>query len=380
MKTIVGTLVVALFLAVFLSTTALSGNTAADTTLSYRLPNQADGTNIYTLNVIIPRPLTEYYQQQNHRSAADADFPKFVTPYAFQQVAGVLRQIYPVDEDFANGALTLVHQIPYTETLPEFYPVETLARNDGDCDLFSLVVASILEAGGLQVVLLHYASEEHMNIGIHLDDAPKQARTDFYSVTHNNLTYYVAECTSTNWEQGWRVGECPHDLKNAYATVITLDVHEQVSPGQISASFQKLATSNITLNVSPMIALAGSVVNVNGRITPALPNQNVTLYESSSTSAWTIVNTVTTQADGAFTCSWVSQNAGKLNIRAGWTGNDQYAATISPTHSALFVPAYFIVLVGLAATAVTISIVAFALVSHRKKDKPPLAASPQSAV
>src|SRR5512135_3646420 len=114
---------------------------AQNTSLSYELMNQTDGTFSYTLNVEIPQTLSEYYQELPHRSASDSDFPKFVTPYAVKPIADSMRQIYPGEEDFANGVLTLIHQIPYNATMPEYYPVETLQRNNGDCDMFSLLAA-----------------------------------------------------------------------------------------------------------------------------------------------------------------------------------------------------------------------------------------------
>ena len=179
--------------------------------LSYKFANQENGTVSYTLNVGVPKSLEDYYVGLSHRSYKDSDFPKFVTPYSVHPIADALRQIYPSDEDFANGVLSLVHQIPYEETVDQFYPVETLLRSKGDCDMFSLLAASILKAGGLDVTLLHYVSEEHMNVGIHLAQEPADARQDVYSVKALNVTYYIAECTGSNW----RTGECPPDLQNA---------------------------------------------------------------------------------------------------------------------------------------------------------------------
>ncbi|MFB3889732.1 MAG: hypothetical protein ACE14S_09595 [Candidatus Bathyarchaeia archaeon] len=144
------------------------------------------------------------------RSASNADFPKFVTPYALKPVADCLREIYSEDEDFTNGVLVLVHQVEFVEIVRAYYPVETMLRGRGDCDLLSYVAASILKAGGLDVVLLRYLEEEHMNVGVRLAKAPEDARLDGASFFNNDgAKYYVAECTSNNWKEGWRVGECP---------------------------------------------------------------------------------------------------------------------------------------------------------------------------
>ncbi len=338
--------------------------TSADSTLAYKLVNLSDGTFSHTLNVVVPQSLVNYYESQNHRAVTDADFPKFFTPYAVQPIAHALRQIYPSDEDFTNGVLTLVHQIPYAEIGPEFYPAETLVNNEGDCDLFSFLAASVLEAGGLEVVLLHYVSQEHMNIGVHLDSPPENARFDVYSVSSSGVLFYVAECTSTNWQEGWRVGECPEDLQNVKAQIIPLD-RTEVSPGQVSASFQQLSPTTLDIN-APLFTLTGSTLTVTGQISPALANQNVTLYETTDGSHWTIISTTMTAADGKFTYSWASQNMGKLDIRASWTGNDQYAGATSPSKIALVLPIYLVALIGAAFIAVVACIIAL-VVSRRRR-------------
>src|SRR4030065_123015 len=97
----------------------------------------------------------------------------------------------------------LVHQITYEETLPGKYPVETLVEGKGDCDLFALIAASILKAGGINTVLLYYEDELHMQIGVELGSVPKDARSNVYFVNHQDAKYYIGECTGTNWRNGW---------------------------------------------------------------------------------------------------------------------------------------------------------------------------------
>lgn len=60
------------------------------------------------------------------------------------------------------------------------YPVEVIVENEGDCDLLSFVAASIMMAGGLDIVLLYYESQKHMNVGVNLTHAPEDARTAVY--------------------------------------------------------------------------------------------------------------------------------------------------------------------------------------------------------
>lgn len=341
---------------------------AQDTRLSYKLVNQEDGTFSYTLNVVVPQSLTDYYRQLSHLAVFDSSFPKFVTPSAMKPLADCLRQIYPDDEDFANGVLTLVHQIPYEEVTEEYYPVETLIRGKGDCDLFSFLAASIMKAGGLDVRLLHYRSEEHMNVGVHLDTPPKDARSDIYSFDKSGTTYYVAECTSSSWQDGWRVGECPEDLQGASMSVVSLENSEQTSPGQVSASFTKLQSTTLRMGGLPIFAAKGAPIKVNGQIVPALPDQNVTLYLRTGLS-WEVLTTTSTLANGQFTYVWDSNLTGLFGLRASWTGDDQYAGTTSETQNTLILPLYFLVLAAAAAVAFGVCLVVF-LMTRKSRQKP----------
>ena len=339
---------------------------AQNTFSSYTLMNQEDGNYSYTLNVDVPPFLNEYYAGLSHRSYTDNDFPKFVTPYSVQPIANTLRQIYPEDEDFTNGILSIVHQIPYEETAEQFYPVETLLRNKGDCDMFSLLAASIMIAGGLDVVLLHYSSDQHMNVGVHLAEDPLDARQDIYSIKKGDAEYYIAECTGKNW----RVGECPQDLQDASPVVVSLNNSEQIAPGQVSASFKNLTPTTIDFSVSSAIVLEGSAVTIEGQLLPAMPDQNVTLYSSASGSDWTVLATTKTQSEGKFTYLWQSLRMGEIKLRAGWTGNDKFAGTTSQSKTTFFLPLYLIALSAAVIFIIVLCVVIIAVNGRRPKLQP----------
>ncbi len=222
---------------------------------SYQLLDQQGENPAYTLNVHVPEALLLHYGAMSDQLNTLTDFPRFVTPDAVKPIADCLRQIYPNDEDFVNGALQIVHQMTYVETQQGKYPAETLADNRGDCDIFSYVAVSIIKAGNLSVILLDYEVQKHMNIAVHLATPPQKARVDVYKITHDNVDYYIAETTGGNWTRGWRVGECPDNMKAAEATVLTLENDEEIAPGQVSASFRKLADSVLSLQVWPPIAI-----------------------------------------------------------------------------------------------------------------------------
>ena len=363
---IIGILILSTLLTLF---SILLTSLAQSTNLMYQLVNPADGTFSYTLHVEVPQSLKEYYQGLPHRSTSDNDFPKFVTPYAVKPIADTMRQIYPNDEDFSNGVLTLIHQIPYNATVPQYYPVETLQRNNGDCDMLSLLAASIMKAGGLDAVLLHYTSEEHMNIGVRLDDSPKDARLPIYSIQNKNVTYYVAESTSSTWKDGWRIGECPDDLKNATVSIVTLENCEQIDPGQVTASFDKLYSTTLGVSVSSVFAIEGSSIKISGQISPHVSNQNVTLYASINGASWTILTNVTTQSDGHFSYELKSKNSGALRIQASWAGNRDYTGDTSENASLFILPLYIIELTVASIIAVVLCIAIYLATGNIRREK-----------
>ncbi|MCW4010212.1 MAG: hypothetical protein NWF05_06280 [Candidatus Bathyarchaeota archaeon] len=360
-------LVMVIFLVSALSCAAPQG-LAQENNLSFTLLNQADRSFNCTLNVLVPQSLSQHYENLSHRAVSDQDFPIFVTPYAVGTLVPPLRQIYPNDEDFANGVLDLVHQIPYEEIATPFYPVETLLMNRGDCDMFSFLAASIMKAGGLDVVLLRYLAQNHMNIGVHLDEAPKEAQREVGAINYNGIKYYVAECTTSNWKNGWRVGECPPDLKGIEAVIIPLEDVERTAPGQISASFKKLQGTTLTLSVSPALTAEGITVSMNGQISPALPYQNVTLLYRTNGGHWEAFASTLTGRDGKFLYAWKAEVTGQVNLRASWIGNKEYAGSISANQETIILPFYIVILIftGFGAGAIYITTEVLSRKNRRK--------------
>jgi hypothetical protein len=342
----------------------LPQNCLCDSSFSYQLLNRPDGSTYYRLNVVVSQSLYEYYLGRSHTQDSNLDFAKFVTPYSLKPVADRLLEVYADDEDFANGVLMIVHQIPYEVTIPEKYPVETIVENKGDCDLLSFIAASIIKAGGVDVVLFYYESQAHMNIGIRLQHEPNEARQTAHYVTYNGARYYMAECTGGNWQNGWRVGECPHDLEQATMQVVSLDGYEQWAPGQVSASYHNLASSTLSIMVSPTTLTQGSPVTISGRLYPSLQNKTVTIYESANNSPWIIIGTTTTDSNGHYAYTWNAQDVGIVSIRTGWSGDDYYSGTDSPSQTATVLSTFFIVLLAITVVLVSVGLVAF-LMSRR---------------
>jgi len=326
---------------------------------SYQLLDEPNGATYYRLTVTVQQSLYEYYIEKSHRLSSNSDFAKFVTPYALKPIADSLLEIYTDDEDFTNGVLMIVHQIPYEATAPVKYPIETIVENKGDCDLFSYIAASIIKAHGLDVVLLYYESQAHMNIGVSLSHVPHDTRSQAYYIMYDDIRYYVAEVTGGNWQNGWRVGECPDDLKTAPVQVITLENCEQWAPGQVSASYKTLVSSTISLSISPTYLIQGGAVTLSGQLSPALQNKTVSIYIKVNNSPWIVLDTVTTNYGGYFTYVWNSETAGISYIRASWSGNDDYAGADSPIQTVTILSTFFVLLLVITLILVSVGIAVF---------------------
>lgn len=308
---------------------------------SYQLLDNPDGSTNYRLTVSITETLIEYYNSQNHYLYS-YDFSKFVTPDAVKPIADDLWTIYNNEEDFANGVLMMIHQIPYAESDPQKYPVETIAENKGDCDLFSILAASIMKAGGLDVVLLLLEQHDHMWVGVHLSESPKDARSQVYFYRREGKKYYVAETTGGKWEIGWRVGECPEILQRASAKVIPLTNYERESPGQVSSSYVLPDSAVIDMSLSTNFVVSQSGVELNGSLSPSLPGKEVTLYVNSFNSPLVMLATVVTDSQGSYSYIWDSPPGGIYSVRANWSGDEDYTGADSNVFRLVVFPSEFL--------------------------------------
>jgi len=316
---------------------------AATHEYSYGLLDSSGGDTTYRLTVSVTETLYEYYSSQDH-NLYSYDFSKFVTPDALKPVADDLWSIYSNEEDFANGVLMILHQIPYVESDPQKYPVETIVENEGDCDLFSIVAASIMKAGGLDVVLLLFEYQDHMLVGVHLSENPKDVRSQVYFYKHEGKKYYVAETTGGNWENGWRVGECAEMLQSASAKVIPLENYERSAPGQVSSSYSIPDSSSIYMSLSTNFAVSQNNVEISGSLSPSLAGETVTLYVSSLGSPLIMLATVVTDNNGQYSYKWYSPPGGIYSVRANWSGDDDYSGADSSTFRLVVVPSEFLMI------------------------------------
>jgi hypothetical protein len=338
-----------------------------DTELQFYVTSHPDSYTTYQLNVTIPYSLYQYYTQQNHFIFTAAYLSQFITPYTMKPVADRLWQIYNNTEDYTNGVLQIVHQITYQETEASKYPVETLVAGKGDCDLFAYIAGSILEAGGVPVALLYYKEQKHMQLAVDIGSTPTEARTDAYSVTYQNTSYYIAECTGGAWRSGWRVGECPNDYQNVTSQVIGPDYMETSLIGQVGASLRELDPSTLTVALSSPAILQNDNVSITGQIFPQSTAENVTLQARSNGGAWFTVGSAETDSEGRFSYDWNIQTPGAMDVQASWAGNTKLNGASSNVGTVWIIPVYLIALVASAAVLAVLLVFAFVRVRRRRK-------------
>jgi len=323
-----GILLVALLLLVFFTPASFAGN--YERTFSFHFQFGLVSQKLY---VAVPSSLYEYYDAKTPRITRDSDYAALVTPDAFKQVAERLRSITDhgerSDEDFANAVLMLVHQIPYASGDVK-YPVETLVENAGKCDTLSLLAASIMKAGGLDVVLLYFKEAHHINVGVYLPCTPRGTwwwlpATGYES---SGRKYWIAECTAA---MEWKVGDVPPVLAEEQPWIITLENSEPALPAQIAAGWGSplpSASLTITLSAAAEVSLEKRQLIVSGVLTPARENETVVLYVSHNGIAYDAYRTETDSC-GCYSFSWNVTSSGTYYVRASWGGNAEVAGADS---------------------------------------------------
>jgi hypothetical protein len=324
------------------------------------------GPTTHQLTLSVTHSLYDYYLQKPHHYTPHS-FASFVTPYSLALVAADIGTLFSEEEDFVNAVLMLVHQIPYRVFEEVKYPVETIVANQGDCDLLSYVAASLIQAQEFDVVLFYYEKESHMNIGVNLRSPPRNARSAISYVDYEGTRYYMAECTGEDWQNGWRVGECPTELEDAEITVVTLENSEQIAPGQVSSSFGTFESSAVSLSVSPTFLLEGQDVILAGQVSVSTHNKMVMLYAGKN-SNWFMIGTAELDSTGRYIFSWNPPLSGEYYVKASWSGDDEHAGADSEVVFIYVIPE-FIVFIG--GSMVLITMVAVVLLLMHKTTNPP---------
>ena len=280
----------------------------------------------------------DYYHDKSHFLNNDNDYASFVTPSPFKSVAesiqNVTRDMPNSEEQFANAVLMLVRQVSYVRSNAK-YPAEALVDNSGDCDVLSLLAASIMKAGGLEVVLLYYKglSPSHMNIGVYLPYKPVY-RTWWTAPTgfdYNNKTYWMAECTPRG---EWKVGDRPDLLFSSEPQIISLENCEKSSPAHVSSSLDcPLIPSSISITLSSENSSAvenGHIFTISGSISPSDSGKSIIMYINHDGTSCETFRTVTDDL-GNYSLTWNCTSTGTYYIGTSLSGSSNYASADSET-------------------------------------------------
>ncbi|MEM2704068.1 MAG: hypothetical protein QXR45_13010 [Candidatus Bathyarchaeia archaeon] len=292
------------------------------------------GNLIQKLYISITPSLYDYYKGRSHMISDVNSYNKFITHEAVEPIAKELRKIFLNDEQFANAVLSLVHKMKYVRSGPK-YPVETLVENAGDCSALSFLAASIMIAGGLDVVLLHYSSAniEHLAVGCFLPREP----IHFPCISpktyeYKGKKYWVAE--STLFWINLMVGYEPWGLRDANVKVIPISFWGE-SPSCVSARLNSpLESTTISIDVPPqnLVVDSGYTLKVSVEILPKVAeNTKVVMYVSRDRGfSWEslIVNCANGSGKCTLTCNLTSP--GTYYLRVSWNGSERYSGGDSP--------------------------------------------------
>jgi hypothetical protein len=324
-----GVLLLSILLLVLITPNALASN--YDQTYSFQVQFGLLSQKLY---VSVPPSLYDYYSAKTHRLADDSEYATLVTPDAFQPIAESIRNLTRdkprSDEEFANAVLMLVHQIPYNISDVK-YPVETLIENSGKCDTLSLLAASIMKAGGLDVVLLYFKEVHHINVGVYLPDEPHGTWWWLPPTGYefDGKKYWIAECTPA---MEWKVGDVPPLLADEQPWIISLENSEASSPAQVSSKLgSPLNSSSISINLSsdPSDIIDNErTLIISGSISPGYANETVAVYFSQDGISY---NACRTETDywGNYSFSWNFTSTGTYYVRTSWSGNSDCAGADS---------------------------------------------------
>jgi len=290
----------------------------------------------HRLYVSIPGSLYNYYKNKNHNLFNISEYSNFLTPNIFKSFAENIQKVTDndsnSDEAFVNAVLEIVQKIQYNSSGAKF-PIETLLDYSGDCDPLSLLTASILKAGGLDVVLFYYETSpiSHVNVGVHLAEEP-------IYLYGNNVSYFEYKdkkyFTVETIADYWRVGDQPEGLVGVEPTIISLENFDNTSFLQISANLDSpLLPSLISLDLVPdfvQVKEGETFINVSGSISPEYPNQLVfvnIVYDS--VFSYDIIKRVTTDEFGGYSFVWSFNSSGLYSFQTSWNGFQRYAGSVS---------------------------------------------------
>jgi hypothetical protein len=188
------------------------------------------GGKEFTWELNLPQSLYDYYSQLPR--APTANYSVYAThpiDDVYLEELVVELEAAAQEEDFnprqtVEFAISFVQSLPYssdsvTTPFDEYarYPIETLVDMGGDCEDSTILLASLLDMMGYDVVILTFpgtaSKEGHCAIGVAGVDGVSGAYWEY-----GGELYYYLETTAA----GWKLGQLPPEYEKASANIYDL--------------------------------------------------------------------------------------------------------------------------------------------------------------
>jgi hypothetical protein len=136
----------------------------------------------------------------------------------------------------------------------------------------------------------------------------------------------------------------------------------------VSASYETLLSSAISLVASSIFVIQGSTVTLSGQLSPKLQSKPITIYVREGGSSWSILAIIETDSNGKFSYLWNANRTGICQLRASWSGDEKYAGADSPVISITVLSLFFIMLSTVTAVLVCVGVLVFLMSAQRRYD------------
>ncbi|MEM2896325.1 MAG: hypothetical protein QXG01_01920 [Candidatus Bathyarchaeia archaeon] len=139
---------------------------------------------------------------------------------------------------------------------------------------------------------------------------------DFY-LASSNITFNGKLYNFEDWkDSGGKPIGFPYKVKKPEALIAIF-------------SMKSIFSSKISCEASPRFLIANDVVNITGSVSPPRKKVDVTIYYSQNDFEWFEIANIKTGSEGEFSYTWEPPKTGKIFIKAGWRGDNEYIGAFS---------------------------------------------------
>jgi hypothetical protein len=176
-------------------------------TIEWRL---FDGT---AARVAVARPRSQAEDPKSAQPIGHARCVRIGVDQVRPLLAGLRSAVRPrTQSELVDAIAALAQSVEFELRRGPHLPIETLDLWKGDCEDKSILAAALLQAAGIDVVLLKFRQDRHMAVAAAL------AQDGAWVVSLDGTRYTYIECTG----YGWRPGRLPPDLDLETPVVIRI--------------------------------------------------------------------------------------------------------------------------------------------------------------